>query len=76
MIKESKKSSYERKIEEGKSDPKSIWKIFKEHGASTKTSQKGNSINQINKDGEEITDDFDMATEFNNFFVNIVSHLK
>ena len=25
-----KNSSYERKIEEGKSDPKSIWKIFKE----------------------------------------------
>ena len=29
----SKKSSYERKIIEGRSDPKSIWKMFKEHGA-------------------------------------------
>ena len=37
---------------------------------------KGNSINQINKDGEEITYYFEMANEFNNFFVNIASHLK
>ena len=76
LIKESKKTSYERKIEEGKSDPKSIWKIFKEHGASSNTSKKGNSINQINKNGDEISDNYEMANEFNNFFVNVAANLK
>ena len=44
LIKESKKLSYEKKIEDGKSDPKTIWKIFKEHGASSKKVHKSNKI--------------------------------
>ena len=31
-----KKDTYQSKIEDGKSDPKSIWKIFKELGANSK----------------------------------------
>ena len=76
LIKDSKKQSYEKKIEEGKSDPKSIWKIFKEHGASSKKIQKSNNINQLNIDGCEITDNKDIANEFNNFFVNIATKLS
>ena len=35
-IQEAEQSTYESKIEEGKDDPKSIWKFFKEFGASCK----------------------------------------
>ena len=36
LIQDSKSATYKNKIEEGKGDPKSIWKIFKEFGASNK----------------------------------------
>ena len=36
QIQNSKQASYKSKIEAGKDDPKSIWKIFKEFGASNK----------------------------------------
>ena len=35
-IQEAKQSTYESEIEKGKEDPKSIWKMFKEFGASCK----------------------------------------
>ena len=38
LIQESKRSSYKSKIEQGQDDPRSIWRIFKEFGASNKTS--------------------------------------
>ena len=76
LIKDSKKLSYENKIEEGKSDPKSIWKIFKEHGASSKKVHKSKNINQLNIDGSDITDNADIANEFNNFFINIATNLS
>ena len=76
LIKDSKKLSFEKKIEEGKSDPKSIWKIFKEHGASSKKKKNTNTINQINVNGSEITDAKTIANEFNNFFVNIATNLS
>ena len=38
LIQESKRSSYKSKIEQGQDDPRSIWRIFKELGASNKTS--------------------------------------
>ena len=33
LIEKAKQETYQSKIEEGKSDPKSIWKLFKELGA-------------------------------------------
>ena len=56
LINVSKNSSYERKIEEGKSDPKSIWKIFREHGASSKNKNKSNVINNIKINNQDIND--------------------
>ena len=38
LIQESKRSSYKSKIEQGQDDPMSIWRLFKELGASNKTS--------------------------------------
>ena len=38
LIQESKRSSYKSKIEQGQDDPRSIWRIFKDLGASNKTS--------------------------------------
>ena len=76
LINNSKKRSYEKKIENGKSDPKSIWKIFKEYGASSKKKDKRNTINQININGLEITNTKDIANEFNNFFINIAKNLS
>ena len=76
LITNSKKRSYEKKIENGKSDPKSIWKIFKEYGASSKKKDKRNTINQINIDGSEITNTKDMANEFYNIFIIIANYLS
>ena len=36
MIRTAKNNMYRNKIEKGKDDPCTIWKIFKEHGASRK----------------------------------------
>ena len=36
LIEVAKQDTYQSKIEEGKSDPRSIWKLFKELGASRK----------------------------------------
>ena len=68
LINNSKKSSYERKIEEGKSDPKSIWKIFREHGASSKNKKNCNPINNIKINDRDVSDKTEIANEFNDFF--------
>ena len=44
MIQESKSATYKNKIENGKDDPKTIWKIFKEFGASNKKSDDNNIL--------------------------------
>ena len=44
MIRTAKNDMYKNKIEKGKDDPRTIWKIFKEHGASSK---KKNSIKGV-----------------------------
>ena len=36
LIEQAKKRTYQMKIEEGKDDPKTIWKLFKELGANGK----------------------------------------
>ena len=40
-----KKNTYLSKIEEGQSDPKSIWKIFKAGSANCKTNSSASTIN-------------------------------
>ena len=40
MIDTAKKEGYQTKIEEGKDDPRSIWKLFKQFGMHKKGSSK------------------------------------
>ena len=55
-----KKNTYESKIELGRSDPKSIWKIFKELGAYRKANACESNINIIL--GEQlITNESDLS---------------
>ena len=75
LIKESKKATYKSKIDEGKNDPRSIWKIFKEFGASSKKNN-DNKILGLNIDNEIVTDESILAETFNDYFVNIASKLK
>ena len=75
LIKESKEATYKSKIATGQDDPRSIWKIFKEFGASSK---RGNNdkILGININEEIVTDESVLAETFNDYFVNIASKLK
>ena len=75
LIKESKEATYKSKIETGQDDPRSIWKFFKEFGASSK---RGNNdkILGININEEIVTDESVLAETFNDYFVNIASRLK
>ena len=70
-----KKNTYQSKIEEGRSDPKSIWKIFKELGANRKTNSSESNIN-IKLGEQMITSETDLAELFNDYFVNVASNLK
>ena len=45
QIEMAKQNTYQSKIEEGQSDPTSIWKIFKELGANRKTNSSESNIN-------------------------------
>ena len=75
MIDTAKKEAYQTKIEEGKDDPRSIWKLFKQIGMYKKGSSKLNNF-KIKKDNDIISDDLDIANVFNEYFVNIPSKLK
>ena len=75
MIDKAKKEMYQTKIEEGQNDPKTIWKIFQQFGAS---STKGSAENILGIKHveqvithEKLTDD-----HFNEFFINVASDLK
>ena len=75
MIDKAKKEMYQNKIEEGQNDPKTIWKIFQQFGASSK---KGSAENILGiKHGEQvITHEKLIADHFNEFFINVASDLK
>ena len=45
LIEKAKQETYQSKIEESKSDPKSIWKLFKEPGANGKGNNSEPGIN-------------------------------
>ena len=70
-----KKNTYQSKIEEGRSDPKSTWKIFKELGANRKTNSSESNIN-IKLGEQMIISETDLAELFNDYFVNVASNLK
>ena len=57
LIDIAKKETYRNKIEEGKSDPRTIWKLFREF-----------SLKYNDSDDKIITNEADMAEIFNNFF--------
>ena len=75
MIKTAKNNMYRAKIEKGKDDPRTIWKIFKEFGASRKRAT-SEMINGLKENGQHISDDKEMANLFNKYFVNIAAQLK
>ena len=56
-------------------DPRSILKIFKEFGASTKRDN-NDKILGLNIDDKVVTDETILAETFNDYFVNIASKLK
>ena len=67
-----KKKTYVSKIEEGKSDPRTIWKLFKEFGIKRKGNDGENNFG-IKSENDMITNESDLAEVFNNCFVNVPS---
>ena len=75
MIDIAKTETYQFKIEEGKDDPRSIWKIFNEVGMKNEENDK--AINsKIKLEENVITNESEVAKVFNNYFTNIASKLK
>ena len=74
MIKVSKKQQYSEIINENDKNPASVWKLFKELGASK--SNIGNSILSLKIDDKTIENPSEIASEFNKFFVSVASEIK
>ena len=72
LISIAKKKTYKSKIEEGKSDPRTIWKLFKEFGIKSKGNDGENNFG-IKSENDMITNESDLAEVFNNCFVNMLS---
>ena len=75
MIDSAKKETYQTRVEEGKDDPRSIWKLFKQFGTSKKGIAKDNNF-EIKINNKTISNDLDIANGFYDYFVNIPSKLK
>ena len=75
LIERAKTETYQAKIEDGQSDPKSIWKIFKEFGTNKKSRNDESNLN-INLGDRVITDTSDLTDVFNSYFVNVAANLK
>ena len=75
MIEIAKKKTYQSKIEEGKSDPRTIWKLFKGFGIHCKGNGCENNF-AIRCDNNTITNESDLAELVNNYFENVASKLK
>ena len=67
MIDSAKKETYQTKVEEGKDNPRSIWKLIKQFGTSKKGSAKDNSF-EIKINNKTFSNDLDIANVFNDFF--------
>ena len=75
LIEKSKKETYQSKIEEGHSDTKSIWNLFKELGANVKGNNDIPNLN-ISVGNRVVTNESDSTDVFNSYFVNVASNLK
>ena len=77
MINLAKKETYQTKVEEGKDDPRSIWKVFKQLGMSKKGNAKVDNF-EIKVNNDLISDNQEIANVFNEYmyFVSIPSKLK
>ena len=76
LIQQSKKSNYEKLIEDGKNQPTTIWKLFNELKAGKQKNTKENKVNSIKLGNHEIDSPEEIANTFNDFFVNIAENLK
>ena len=63
MINKAKKETYQTKVEEGKDDPRSIWKSFKQFGTSKKGTSKVNNF-EIKTNNDIISDDLKLSLGF------------
>ena len=75
LINIAKKETNRSKIEEGKSDPRTIWKLFKEFGMNNKECESKSKFS-LKVDDQCITNEAELAPIFNNYFINIASKLK
>ena len=75
IAKRKKKKTYQSKFEEGKSDPRTTWKLFKEFGINCKGNGCENNFG-IKCVLNTIKNESDLAELFNNYLVNEASKLK
>ena len=75
LIQNAKKEQYQTFIENNKSNPSSIFKIFREFGAG-KGQQRQSNIGPIKNGNSHIENPTEIANEFNDFFVNVATKLK
>ena len=71
MIRIAKNNVYKTKNEARKDDPRTIWKIFREFGASGKAGVRENISGT-----KDISDHGEIANVFNKYFANVASQLK
>ena len=74
MIKQAKKQQYSEILNENSKNPASVWKLFKEIGASKRKNSA--DIFSLKINDCIIENSKDIANEFNNFFVNVASKIK
>ena len=74
MIKVSKKRQYSKIINENVNNPASVWKLFKELGASKRNI--GTSILSLKINDKTIDNPSEISSEFNKFFVSVASKIK
>ena len=75
LIDIAKKETYQPKIDEGKNNPRTIWKLFKEFRMKNKEVENMSNFN-IQLEDKVITNESDLAEVFENYFINIGSKLK
>ena len=75
MIKSAKQAMYKTKLEKGKGNPSSIWKLFRELRAGKKSKSQENILG-INVDNECVSSDVEIANAFKKYFANVASKLK
>ena len=74
LIKQSKKHHYSEILNENANNPASVWKLFKEIGASKCKDSCG--IFSLKVDNNSIENPKDIADQFNKYFVSVASKIK